>query len=61
MKGVKINFNINHITCFYDVETSDGVKTFLYGGYPSQTWDVEESSNTIIKLISEVESKYVVL
>lgn len=52
MKGVVINFNVDHITCFYDVETPEGIKTFIFGG-PGQSWDIEESSSKILKLIEE--------
>lgn len=52
MKGVVINFNVDHITCFYDVETTEGIKTFIFGG-PGQSWDIEESSSKILKLIEE--------
>jgi hypothetical protein len=36
----------------YDLNTEDGEKTFIYGGNPSQTWEVEETARQINDLIN---------
>ena len=51
MKGLPLYFNADHITCFYDLVGPTGEKTFVYGGNPAQTWEVEETAKKIASLI----------
>ena len=50
IKGTPLYFNPDHITCVYDLITDDGEKTFVYGGNPSQTWEVEETAMQIVSM-----------
>lgn len=52
IRGSYLYFNPDHITCVYDLNTEDGEKTFIYGGNPSQTWEVEETARQINDLIN---------
>ena len=52
IKGTPLYFNPDHITCVYDIQSPDGEKTFLYGGNPSQTWEIEETSKQVYNMIS---------
>jgi hypothetical protein len=51
IKGSPLYFNPDHITCVYDLETENGEKTFVYGGNPSQTWEVEETAKQVMSLL----------
>jgi hypothetical protein len=51
LKGAPLYFNTDHITCIYNVDGPLGEKTFIYGGNPAQTWEVEETAKQIMKLI----------
>lgn len=51
LKGAVMHFNVDHIICFYDMETPEGMKTFIYGGSPPDLWDIEESSIIVEKRI----------
>jgi hypothetical protein len=53
IKGSPLYFNLDHITCVYDINTESGEKTFVYGGNPSQTWEVEETAKKIFDLINK--------
>lgn len=52
IKGTTLYFNPDHITCVYDIQSQDGEKTFLYGGNPAQTWEIEETSKQVYNMIS---------
>jgi hypothetical protein len=56
LKGTPLYFNTDHITCFYDMQTESGEKTYLYGGNPAQTWETEETSKQIYNMISQLEN-----
>jgi hypothetical protein len=51
IKGTHLYFNPDHITCFYDMDGPEGEKTFIYGGNPAQSWEVEETAKQILNLI----------
>jgi hypothetical protein len=53
IKGTPIYFNIDHITCFYDMNGPQGEKTFIYGGNPAQSWEIEETSRQVIQIINK--------
>lgn len=51
IKGSSLYFNPDHITCVYDLDTENGEKTFLYGGNPGQTWEIEETAKQVVGLL----------
>lgn len=52
LKGLSLYFNPDHIICVYDIPSESGEKTFLYGGNPAQTWEIEETSKQVYNMIS---------
>jgi hypothetical protein len=53
IKGTTLYFNPDHITCVYDMDGIEGEKTFVYGGNPAQSWEVEETANQIMKMVNK--------
>jgi hypothetical protein len=53
IKGSVLYFNPDHITCVYDLDTENGEKTFVYGGNPAQSWEIEETSKKVMDLIEK--------
>ena len=51
IKGTPLYFNTDHITCVYDLDTENGEKTFVYGGNPAQSWEIEETAKQVMSLL----------
>ena len=56
-KGSPLYINSQHITAVYEAPVTEGgsLKTFVFGGSTGIVWEVEESLNTVLKMIEDAQ------